>query len=77
MFSFLFSLCSCRGVQLSNSQAGDVLAVMGMEITKDAFVQLITENASRSPTHFSREIMGIDVTQTEIYQKFQNVELCK
>lgn len=35
---------SCRGVQLSNSQAGDVLAVVGMEITKDAFVQLITEN---------------------------------
>ena len=48
LFCFLFSLCSSAGVQFGDNQARDVLAVMGMEMTKHAFVQLITEKASKS-----------------------------
>jgi len=35
---------SCQGMQLSDDQIGEVLAVMGMEMTQSAFLKLIADN---------------------------------
>lgn len=61
---FFYSLCSCGGIQLGDSQAGNVLAVMGMEMTENAFVQLVTEKASTPVT--SRSLFYI--FYKEIYE---------
>ena len=46
--SFSIFLFSCGGMQLGNDVTSHVLAVIGLELTESAFLQLIADKVSAS-----------------------------